>query len=473
MSLFSSVTDDEELRNIDNQIDSIFLNIPKNNLDTTSTEDLTGSVLNSIIGDEDQDEITRLFENVTVPHARVQRYNVYEELNRAVPIIKRIIRVYIANILQKNPVDGQCILIKAIDEEDEEIKQKTKLVKKYVEKIIKNFKILPKLKNLILPHKLLYGDSFIEIVNISEQAKKIKVSDSLALMEVKNLEHEVNLINKYNNLNKTDYKYESILNKLANLLIIVEDEEENKNIKSNKNNEDEIKGDLENILLRIHKPHNIITLANNYGTVVGYLEVERYTSEYGSMNDISKTLSQTVGKVSTIEKQNSTDQKGLINKLIGFMIKKLLKKHKQSGLNPDADIDSIIKNLDEDTYKFIRRLIVEQGLEKKSKFNQVKIRFINPENIINMQIPSSEYFPYGDSIIDPLVFPSKLYILAQLANVITKLSRASLVRKWILDVGPTQMHAAQIQKLKRELYNTRVTLDDLGSFKSIPKILSD
>jgi hypothetical protein len=35
------------------------------------------------------------------------------------------------------------------------------------------------------------------------------------------------------------------------------------------------------------------------------------------------------------------------------------------------------------------------------------------------------------------------------------------------------MHSGLIQKLKRELYNTRVSLDDLSSFKSIPKILSD
>ena len=35
------------------------------------------------------------------------------------------------------------------------------------------------------------------------------------------------------------------------------------------------------------------------------------------------------------------------------------------------------------------------------------------------------------------------------------------------------MQPGLIQKLKRELYNTRVTFDDLASFKSIPKILSD
>jgi len=79
----------------------------------------------------------------------------------------------------------------------------------------------------------------------------------------------------------------------------------------------------------------------------------------------------------------------------------------------------------------------------------------------------------GESIVDPLILPCKLYMLAQLSNVIIKLSRAAVVRKWIIDTGSTQMHSGMIQKLKRELYNTRVSLDDLSSFKSIPKILSD
>ena len=93
--------------------------------------------------------------------------------------------------------------------------------------------------------------------------------------------------------------------------------------------------------------------------------------------------------------------------------------------------------------------------------------------MVTFTIPSADYEPYGESITDPLILPSKLYIIAQLSNVITKLSRAALVRKWMIDVGSSRMHGNLIQKLRRELYNTRVTLDDLASFKSIPKILSD
>jgi hypothetical protein len=41
------------------------------------------------------------------------------------------------------------------------------------------------------------------------------------------------------------------------------------------------------------------------------------------------------------------------------------------------------------------------------------------------------------------------------------------------ETGVREYHSNQIQKLKRELKNQRVTVDDIMSFKSVPKVLSD
>ncbi len=41
------------------------------------------------------------------------------------------------------------------------------------------------------------------------------------------------------------------------------------------------------------------------------------------------------------------------------------------------------------------------------------------------------------------------------------------------ETGPREHHSGLIQKLKRELRNQRISVDDLVSFKSIPRILSD
>ena len=155
------------------------------------------------------------------------------------------------------------------------------------------------------------------------------------------------------------------------------------------------------------------------------------------------------------------------------------KADKANAFNADQNnvqsINDLLKNLDPQVYTYIKRLVVEQGLNQTNAqyLNKLKVKFISASRMIAFTIPSNEYDPYGISFIDNLVFQCKLYILSQLSNVIMKLSRAAPVRKWTIDTGQTQMHANLIQKLKRELYNTRVTLDDLGSFKSIPKILSD
>ena len=77
------------------------------------------------------------------------------------------------------------------------------------------------------------------------------------------------------------------------------------------------------------------------------------------------------------------------------------------------------------------------------------------------------------SIVDALVYPAKLYLLTQLANVVMKLSRSSTTRKWTIEAGSKQQHGSLLQKLVTELRNQRVTVNDLISMKSIPRILSD
>ena len=473
MSLFSKISGDDQLQNIDARIDDIFEKIPKNNLEFTSADDLTGDIVDSVITDTDQNEITQLLDNISIPHERIQRYGVYNELNRAVPIIKRILRVYVTNILQKNPVDGKCIIFKDQMKDDTD-KQKIKTVKEYSKEITTQFKIIYKLKNRIVPLMLLYGDSYIEIIDVEKHSENFKLKDlnlDSYLNESKTLLTEVVNFKSSNTLNKTSTVYEDKLDgfydRIANVLV----EERSDDFSDN----DENSKSFKDILLRIHKPHNIISLTNNYGTTIGYLEVNKASMAEGSITDLSQVLSQTVGKLTQNIGTTKVTQDQLLNKIIFHVMKKLLNKSGASK-NVSSDIDSIIKNMDEDTYKFLKRMVIEQGLDQKhtqKKFHRVTAKFISPKNMINFQIPSSDNFPYGESIVEPLVFPGKMYILSQLSNVITKLSRAALVRKWTIDTGSTQMQTGQIQKLKRELYNTRVSIEDLSSFKSIPKILSD
>ena len=121
---------------------------------------------------------------------------------------------------------------------------------------------------------------------------------------------------------------------------------------------------------------------------------------------------------------------------------------------------------DGETYK-------DENKSKATTCKKIRARFIPIDRMFHFTVKASDYAPYGSSIIDPLVLQGKLYMLSQLSNIIMKLSRAVPMRKWILDVGPLQDQARYVQQIKRELYNQKVTLSDIMSFKSAPKLLSD
>lgn len=460
----SSVFRDNDLVNLDNEINKLISSSPLNT--PYSAEDTTGEFIDSFLQETSEDEVGKMLENVTVPKERTLRYSIYEEIYRSVPLIKRVIRVYIANILQKNPVTGKCLFVRKVNDSTKQIDNKEKgyleRSKKLANDVIKTFNLTNKLKDKITPYQLLYGDSFVEIVDVKHESETVDFNKLSYISEANNLLKVME--QKSNYYNDTD----KVLSKVVDLLV---DIDQHSSYISEQDQPEDTR--LSEILLRVHKPHNIIILETAYGTRVGYIEVKKETSTESF--DLNNLLSNVVGKVTSLTSgkssfDNSFTQEKVIEKLIYHIIKKIITK----STLPKNDVNMILKNIDGDMYNFLKRMIIEQGINKK-KFgmNRIQARFIPSNRMISFSIPSTEYSPNGESIVDPLIFPAKLYVLSQLSNIITKLSRASLIRKWTIDVGATQMHSGLIQKLKKELYNTRTTIEDLASFKSIPKILSD
>jgi hypothetical protein len=494
MPLFGgSVFADKNLSDLEQNIDKILQTIPSINSKTESEEE-TGKFLNLFTENTKDDEINKILEEATIPRDRLMRYATYEELYRAVPMIKRIFKVYKPNILQKNPVTGKCYMIKDVEDskvvkDTEEDKEKIEKAKQFIDDVIKNFNLIEKLKNIVLHSQLLYGDVFIETVDVEAESKKFEASKTLAALNVLNeqdtpplkyngeiremLEPALrgsiitearvkDLETRTNNLNfarSNIYEIDSLLQECANCLIVEED--------SGPSKDEQTDNPFDNVLLKIHKPHNILVLETEYGSRIGYLEIQKQ-QEFNTTN-MTQNLSLIIGRITNMANPQGLTQEKVVNRLIYYVLKKAISSKKSKMQNPEA----ALKSLGEDTYRFIKRMLIEQGMNRKAQYQQLKVRFIPSNRMVPFSMASAEFAPYGESVVDPLVFPSKLYTLAQLANTITKLSRASVIRKWSIDVGSTQMHTKYIQQLKRELYNTRVTLEDLASFKAIPKILSD
>jgi len=480
MSLLSQLLGNEDLSNIDQKINNIISKIDNSNTnvekkESKSLEDLTGDFLGLVDDAESSNpannEFEKLFKDINIPNERLARYATYDEIYNSVSLTKRVIGVYVSNILSKNPVNNKTLIYRENSDNENVDESKTKESKKICKDIVKKFDILEKLKKAILPNRLKYGDYFVEVVNVDQSAENIDWD--------KFTNNHYNVVTECENIieeTKKTKDYDSYLMKAANFLfeytekdLGVDNEfiiQESADVEENKNY------NLSNVLLKYHKPHNIIILETKYGTRIGYLEVEKNAN-----SSASHSISSMVQRITTMGSKNGPTQEENTNKLIRYVVSKIISNKTNKKIN-DKNVKSILHSLDPSVFTHIKRLVIEQGYDKKNKqymsVSPIQVRFIPSNKIVHFSNPgSSNYEPFSNSIIDPLVLPGKLYMLTQLSNIITKLSRASLIRKWTIDTGPTKMTGNTLQKLKREIYNTRVTLNDLGSFKSMSKILSD
>lgn len=453
-SFISHVFKDKELSDISTKIDNLVGAIPIPE-DIPPVEGITSKFIDDVLlkDDDKKDgkgglgstlEQDRLFENVSVPAERLARYAVYREINRSVPIIKRIIKVYTSHLLQKNPVDGRCIIYRESSKISQEDEDKSKEARKFAESVETHFDLPRKLKDNICPKKLLYGNCFVEVVDVKKEADKIDLTKIDMLQESESLSARVEGINGKLSLTNMDL----IINQISRIVHEVFDNsetnltEQNDSVSRGKLSEEQqdkdtarqIEKDIVNpfldVIMKVHHPENVIILQSKYGTRLGYLEVHKDSSiDYQS---VSQTISNVVGKITTLTKSSVSEQ-SVIDKVIHSILKNTLSK--SSEFSSDK-IDSALKSLGEDVYIFIKRLFIEQDIGNKTKFNKIRTRFIPINRMVDFTVPSNDYSPYGESVVDPLILPCKLYMLAQLSNVIIKLSRAAVVRKWVNNIAP-------------------------------------
>jgi len=484
MSLLNQLLGNSELSDIDTRIDDLVSKFGKLNTNNEESvknfEDLTGDFLGMIDTDSNDqqgnssNEFEKLFSNVNVPIDRLNRYSTYDEIYKSISLTKRVISVYVANILSKNPVNNKTLIYKDVNDSEIADSEKQKKAKEIIKKLVDKFDLLSRLKKTIIPNRLCYGDYFVEVVNIENKSKSTdwnSLASSTMITECENIIHECT---KNNNGPDIDryldrasnfiFEYDDVDPALQG---IISDLEETQDVEEQKDSYD-----LSNVLLKYHKPHNIIILETNYGTRLGFLEIQKNTNAQ-NVNIISNMV-QKVVNTNTINSNNDPNKN--VDKIIKYVISKIIGKSKNKKHN-SVDVQSILSTLDPDVFKFVKRMVVEQGYNQNKNaqhITPVRVRFIPPANMVHFSNPgSADYAPFSSSILDPMVLTGKLYILSQLSNTVTKLSRASLIRKWTIDTGPTKMTGNSLNKLKREIYNTRVTLNDLGSFKSMSKILSD
>jgi len=478
------------------------------------TQDKINELMNSDNGD-----ILKVFDDMSVHSNRKKLYDMYQEISNINSIAYRMLQVYINNILVKNGQTKQ--FLNVIENEynqyvmsiDEEVRDN---IKKFIKTMILYFDLQPKLKNKIVPETLKMGDYYIEIVDlapidsildgkISLLSESIEIEEtvytkqlSLNSRETRTVTRIANLAffedctglsNEKNideNINPADNSVPANFNeKMARILssknknnFIIEENDLNflTDVMSDGTNYDtytdfdlekfqELNFDgVEDIYLRLLSPANVLKIEKD-GNHYGFLIVEDIDDAIDPNNEIDmyqRFLSDDSNGGSTGSTNPDINQEeALASALVDSITNKLAEAiSKDSGFLSDMP----------DELKSSLRLIAYEKIRKKAK---LKFRFMQANKLVNFHTSIDKYKPYGTSIFDPIVLHVKMYTIAMMSSVISRLSRAAVVRKWNIEVGTKRNYPEIIEKVKKDLKTKSISYDDLGSIRSISQVLTD
>lgn len=540
-------------------------NVSKETLYKTE-EDKTDKFIDEILN-HDNNDLFRQASNYSVSTERKKRYDIYEQILDSNYIAFRILRVFINNVLIKNAQTKNFLTIQVPDEKEALLDHLGKEIRtsyeKFQKSILMRYKLQRKLKDEIVPKTLLFGNYFMEVVDLN-LLKDISKHEQVLL----ECDYESYEIIKENNKEATKPKTEKIL-KTDNIIFesnfdCFESEEEMKNhfnveaaaenqrnikflnevetydkqlnILTESDSEtkeeelkklefphnprgldllvdmalmesvdsldsswlDDINGLIDNEtkvkkkkynlndinrldfskIRDIHingiHPKNVIIIQKD-GLIYGYLVVDEDDMKHSGgeyIIDSFKRLSSglTSGSNSKNE-ENELVIKNIVNNLTDEVLKKVvsnIKLNKKRSFSMDFDYFKTLNISNEATSSL--KLLMYHKLKSKSK---LRFRFLTPESMINFSSSIDKFAPYGTSVFDPIVGPVKLYTLALMSSVVSRLSRAAVMRKWTIETGNKRNHKEIVDKTKAELKSKAITFDKINSLKNISEVVTD
>jgi hypothetical protein len=483
-SLFDIFSDKEFTKSVSN-FDKLFTN--KKSKQTSNFSDrLVDQAINQAIASgktkdkkiNDKDDIKNnsidgIFEAFTVSEERLSRYKVYDELYSSVQLIKRIVKIYLNNILQRDTVSNETLSIHATEEATDAGHEPE--YRSFCKSFIEFFQLEDRIPKAIL-NVLKYGDTFIEVIDLEDIDIKKTISDQQnkktndLLFEQKVFDQIFKSTNDYYKFNQTD------LNVLIDNIVDFDfiDISESKNINKLETQFSSPYG-LSQVILKFHKPANIVIINTEYDNVLGYVEIREDKQSKNPITSKSSnnlvTFAQIINQVANssmiIAKDNEAKQQKAIELFVDTIVAKLLKKH-----NIEDYSNQVKSKIGEELFYVVQRLYINASNDTIFQ-NKLKIRYISPSNMCHIKVPTGDFHPYGTSIIDGLIFPGKLYLLAQLSNAVNKLSRSSVLRKWTIETGDRDNINSLVQRLSKQIRNEQVTARDIATTKNIGNILSD
>ena len=356
---------------------------------------------------------------------RMMRYKTYQAIISNINYCFRALQVLVENILSPDDITKVSLEIKPIEYIEDEIPTAARV--KYIKEVLENIGLEKKL-DLIVRNTLLFGDFFCEIADPQTALTSRSILSEAQYNEA--------LDGDYKNGIKDNFVVKEGKNRL-NVSIDYSAFVERAGIKPKKKTKvDKVdRKTLKDLQLVFHEPQYILRLQSKiFPICFGYLIFPP----------------QEVNNTNTI-----TDQ--TINNICVAILKNLEKKIPQiKELNGDKELRDIIQGM-----------LAQQDMNKS-----LEIRYVPPDKMTHFLMPTTKYYPYGESIFDSTQYSSKVLIALETALAIQRLSRSTEKRKIAIEVGLPRDARKAIESMKEEFRKRKVSLDSFGTVDTIPSMIT-
>lgn len=361
---------------------------------------------------------------------RIMRYKSYESIVNFINYCFRALNVIVDNIISPDDITKISIEVKSkkfLEEQGEQAH--VELAKQIIDKLD-----LEKYLSMLVKNTLKFGDFFCEIAD----AKTALISKSIITEEIltnRDDSQEKNIEEVVQKIDKVDFKFRldfSLLSESSRSKELTEIDEPGK-IVTSKNEPKKLK----DMKLLFYEPRQIVKLQSEaFPICFGYLVFPLVTV-------VPQLLMQ--------------DQ--LVNQICASILQRIEKKI------PEA---KNISSIADDLRDLIHTMIAKAG----TNFTQINIRYVPPEMMQHFLVPSTKYYPYGESIFDQAQFAAKMMVAMETALVIHRLNRSTEKRKISVEIGLPRDAKKQIEKLKEEMKKRKINLDSFGTVDTIPSLIS-
>jgi len=353
---------------------------------------------------------------------RIMRYKTYQAIVSNINYCYRALQVLVDNILSPDDITKVSLDISAVEYVEDEVPTASKI--RYIKEVLKAIKIEERL-DLVVRNTLLFGDFFCEIGSAETALTSRSILTEAEYQTILDTAIEKGDKDKFFVTEGKDTYNISIDYSAFNEGMYGE----------RKDDEKDSKDKLKNIELVFHEPHYVLKLQSAlFPVCFGYL---------------------------LFPPQELTGAKSIadeaINNICIAILKNLQKKIPQMAeFKNDKELRDIIKNM------------VQQMDQNKV----LEIRFVPTDKMVHFQVPTTKYYPYGESMFDSSQYSAKVIIALETALAIQRLSRSTEKRKIAIEVGLPRDAKKAIEQMKEEFRKRKVSLDSFGTVDTIPSMIT-